>query len=75
MMPKIMSHIVKSFAELSWQVVALDTIDNRDVSLQLLASSLPGTSPGTATPLEQAMQRGRDLLAQIGAWHHGGINE
>jgi hypothetical protein len=75
MMPKIMSHIVKSFAELSWQVVALDTIDNPDVSLRLLASSPPRTSPDTATSLVQAMPRRRDLRAQIGAWHHGGINE
>ena len=75
MMPEIVSDTVKSFAELSWQVVALDTIDNRDVSLQLLASSPPGTSTGTVTPLEQAMQYSPDLLAQIGAWHHGGINE
>jgi hypothetical protein len=70
-----MSRIVKSFAELSWPVVALDPIHNRDVSLQVLALSPPGTSPGWATPLELAMQRSRDLLAQVGAWHHGGINE
>ncbi|MGD0259792.1 MAG: hypothetical protein ABSD29_08185 [Verrucomicrobiota bacterium] len=75
MTPQIVPDIVKSFAELSWQVVALDTIDNRDVSLQLLTASPPGTSSGTATPLEQAMQRSRDLLAQLGPWHHGGINE
>jgi hypothetical protein len=70
-----MSHIVKSFAESSWRVVALDTTDNQDVLLQLVASSPVGTSPGTVTPLEPAMQRGSDLLEQIGAWHHGGINE
>jgi hypothetical protein len=69
-----MSHIVKSFAELSWPVAALDAIHNH-VSLQLLALSPPGTSPRWATSLELAMQRSRDLLAQVGAWHHGGINE
>ena len=75
MVPYIMSHILKSFAELSWEVIALNTINNRDVSLQLLALSPPGTSPRWATPLELAMHRSRDLLAQVGAWHHGGINE
>jgi len=70
-----MSHSVKSFTGLSWPVLALDTIDNRDVSLQLLALSPPGASGGTATALEPAMQRSRDLPAQLGAWHHGGINE
>jgi hypothetical protein len=70
-----MSHILKSFAELSWPLVALGPIDNRDVSLPLLALSPPGTSPGWANPLELAMQGSRELLAQVGAWHHGGINE
>jgi hypothetical protein len=75
MMPKIMSPVLKSFAELSWPVVALDPIHNREVSLQLLALSPPATSPGLATPLELAVQRSRDLLARVGAWHHGGLNE
>jgi hypothetical protein len=69
-----MSRIVKSFAELSWPVAALDPI-HKHVSLQLLALSPPGTAPGWATPLELAMQRSRDLVAQVGAWRHGGINE
>jgi hypothetical protein len=70
-----MSHILKSFAELSWPVVALDTITNRDFSLQLLASIPPRTLLGTGTPLVAAVQRSRDLLRRDGAWHHGGINE
>jgi hypothetical protein len=73
-MPLVMSHIVKSFAELSWPVVALDPIHDH-VSLQLLALGPPGTSPGTVIPIVQAIQRSRDLLAQDGAWHHGGLNE
>jgi len=70
-----MSRIVKSFAELSWRVVALDPIDDRDVSLPLLIVSPPGTSAGTATPLEQAMPRSRFLFEQGDAWQHGGMNE
>jgi hypothetical protein len=70
-----MSHTVKSFAELSWQAVALETIAIPDVSPQLLAPSLRRPSPGTAVLLAQAMKLRGDFLAQIGAWHHGGINE
>jgi len=70
-----MSHILKSFAELSWQVVGLDPIHNRDLSLQLLASIPPRTLLGTGTRLVAAVQSSRDLLVQIGPWHHGGINE
>jgi hypothetical protein len=74
-MPQTVPEVVKSFAELSWPVVAFDTIDNRDISLRLLVLSPPGTSGGTATPLERTTQHTRDLLAEIGGWHHGGINE
>jgi hypothetical protein len=70
-----MSHILKSFAELSWPAIALDTIANQDLSLQLLASLPPRTLLGTGTPLAAAGQSSRDLHAQIGPWHHGGINE
>ena len=70
-----MSHIIKSFAELSWPVVVLDAIDNPDVSLQLLPSISPTTLPGTDTLLVAAVQSSLDPLAQVGAWHHGGINE
>jgi hypothetical protein len=70
-----MSHIVKPLPRLPWPFVALDLIDNPDISLQLLAVSPPGTSPASAIPLELAMQRSRDLLPQVGAWRHGGINE
>ena len=70
-----MLRLLKSLAELPLKLVAFDTIDNRDVSLQLLASSQPGTSASTATPLEQAMQRRRAPFAEIDGWHHGGLNE
>jgi hypothetical protein len=59
-----MSCIHKPFAELLLKLVAFDTIDNRDVSLQLLASGLPGTCASTATP-----------FAEIDVWHNGGLNE
>jgi hypothetical protein len=70
-----MSRLLKSFPELPLKLLAFDTIDKRDVSLELLALSLPGTSSGTATPLEQPMQRRRDPVAQNEGWHHGGLNE
>jgi len=70
-----MSHIVKSFAELSWPVVALDTIANRDLSLRLLARILPRALLGTGTPLMAVVQSSRELRVEIGPWHHGGINE
>ena len=70
-----MSRLLKPFAELPLKLVAFDTSDNRDVSLQLLALSPPGTSAGTATPLEQSIQRRRAPFAEIDGWHHGGLNE
>ena len=70
-----MSRLLKPFAELPLKLLALDTIDNRDVALPLLAAILPGTSASTATPLEQAMQRRRAPFAEIDGWYHGGLNE
>jgi hypothetical protein len=70
-----MSHLLKPFAELPLKLLALDTIDHRDVSLQLLAWSLSGTSVSTATPLEQSMQDRRVPFAEIESWLHGGLNE
>jgi hypothetical protein len=70
-----MSRLLKPFVGLPLKLVAFDTIDNRDVSLQLLASNPPGTSASTATPLEQSMQRRRSPFAEIDGWHHGGLNE
>jgi hypothetical protein len=70
-----MSRLLKPSAELPLKLLAFDTIDHRDVPLQLLASILPGTTASTATPLEQAMQRRRAAFAEIDSWHHGGLNE
>jgi hypothetical protein len=70
-----MSRLLKPIAELPLKLLAFDTIDNRDVSLLLLASSSPGTSASTATPLEQAMQRRLSPFVEIDGWHHGGLNE
>jgi hypothetical protein len=70
-----MSRLLKPFAELPLKLLALDTIDNRDVSLQLLAAILPGTSASTVTPLEQAIQLRRSPFAEIESWLHGGLNE
>ena len=70
-----MSHIIKSFAELSWQIVAPGVTDDRDVSLRLLAGILPRALLGTGTPLVAVVQSSRELRVEIGPWHHGGINE
>jgi hypothetical protein len=70
-----MSRLLKPFAELPLKLAAFDTIDRRDVSLQLLASIPPGTSASTAIPLDQAMQRRPSPFAETDGWHHGGLNE
>ncbi len=70
-----MSRILKSFAELSPQIVAPDVTDDRDVSLRLLDRILPRALLGTGTPLVAAMQSSRELRVELGPWHHGGINE
>ena len=70
-----MSRLLKPFAELPLKLLTFDTVDKREVSLQLLASSPPGTSASTATPLEQAMQPRRAPFAEIAGWLHGGLNE
>jgi hypothetical protein len=70
-----MSRLLKSFPQLPLKLLAFDTIDNRRVSPELLALSLPGTPSGTATPLEQSMQRRLDPFAPNEGWHHGGLNE
>jgi hypothetical protein len=70
-----MSRLLKPFAELPLKLLALDTIDSRDVSLQLLALSPPGTSASAATPLEQFIQRRLSPFAEIDGWRHGGLNE
>lgn len=69
-----MSHILKSFAELAWPVVAVAPIHNR-VSLQLLALSPQAIVPAVAVPLEHATGRPPRHLMDAGGWHHGGINE
>ena len=66
---------LESFAELSLKVVAVRRLP-RSVSL----SSISRLGPPDNTlrpdhPTGAAEQRRRDLLAQIGPWHHGGINE
>ena len=70
-----MSHTVRSFAELSLKVVAVRSAHNSDFEFEF-PPSVPQTTPCALTiPLEQPGQRRRDLLPQIGAWRHGGIND
>ena len=70
-----MSRLLEPFAELPLKLLAFDTVDKQDVSLKLLASIMPGTSAGAATPLEQSMQRRRSPSAEFEGWLHGGLNE
>ena len=70
-----MSRLLKPLAELPLKLVALATIGNRDVSLQLLASILPETAASTVTLLEPARQRRRSPFVEIEGWQHGGLNE
>lgn len=70
-----MSRFLKAFDELSLKVIAVDTSDNKDVSLQFPASNLQARSPAATTPLGQPMERRRDPHADANRWHHEGINE
>ncbi len=70
-----MSRLLKPFAELPLKLLAFDTVAKRDVSLELLASILPGTFARAATPLEQSIQRPRSPSAEFEGWLHGGLNE
>jgi len=70
-----MAPLLIPFAELPRQVVARGTIDNRGVSLPLLASSPQASSTSRTIALQQPVAHRRDPRAEIGAWRHGGINE
>ena len=70
-----MTRALKSFDELPLKVVAVDTIDNRDVALQVLASSPQARLLAAPPPLEQPLERQRVPLEETNAWLHGGINE
>jgi hypothetical protein len=70
-----MSRLLNPFAELPLKLLAFDTIDNRNVSLQLPAVSPPGTSASTATPLEPDTQPRLPPFTEFAGWHHGGLNE
>ena len=66
---------LESFAELSLKVVAVRSADNSDFEFEFPASGPPTTPCALTIPLELPGQRRPDLLAQIGTWLHGGINE
>ncbi len=68
-----MSNPVTSFADSSWKVAKVRTADNSHFEFRALG---PLTTPSAGTiPLEETIQRSRDLLAQIDRWDHGGLNE
>jgi len=70
-----MSRFLKSFDKLSLELVAIDTIADRNVLLQFPASRPQATSPGAANSLLQPTGRPRAPFANTDGWHHGGINE
>jgi hypothetical protein len=70
-----MSRRLKPFTELPLKLLAIDTIANSNVLLQVSAVIPQATFPGAAVPFEHLMERPRDPIAGAGGWHHGGINE
>lgn len=70
-----MARALKSFADLSLQVITVAASDNSEVSLQIPVSNLLARSPALTTPLEQLMERRHNPLAETHGWRHGGIND
>jgi hypothetical protein len=70
-----MTRLLKPFPGSPLKLLAIDTIADRSVSLQIPAGIPQATFLGAAIPLEHPMQRPRGPLAETGGWHHGGINE
>ncbi len=71
----IMAYLLKSFADLSWQMVVLDDPDDRKVGWQLLTLSPQASVPVATTPAVPATPRWRVLPIDTHGWRHGGINE
>jgi len=70
-----MFNVVKSFDEFSLKVVAVRAADNSDFEFEFPASGPQSTPSALTAPLELLEQQRLDLLAGIGGWQHGGINE
>ena len=70
-----MSRSLKPFDGLSLEVVAIDTIADRNVSRQFPAPRPQAQPLGAAIPLLLPTSRHRVPFADTDGWHHGGINE
>jgi hypothetical protein len=70
-----MLNAVRSFADLSLKVVRVRTADNSEFEFEFPASGPQSTPSDLTALLELAEQRRLNLLAGIGGWQHGGINE
>jgi hypothetical protein len=71
----IMAHLLKPFPELPLKLLAIDTIADRNGSLPFAAGVPQAAFPAAAVALEQPMTGPRGRLAEVGGWHHGGIND
>jgi hypothetical protein len=70
-----MPRSLKSFDELSFELLAANTIGDPNVSLPFSASRMRAASPDPANPLVQPTTLPRAPLAYTDGWRHGGINE
>jgi hypothetical protein len=69
-----MSRLLKAFPERPLKLLAFETTNNRDVSLQFPSGIPQAAFPGAVFPLNYPMDR-PPPFAEAGGWHHGGINE
>ena len=70
-----MSRFLKSFDELSLELVATNAVAKRNVPLEFPAFLAQAISPVAANLLVQPTGHPSALFADTGRWHHGGINE
>jgi hypothetical protein len=70
-----MSRLLKSFDDLSLKVVAVRTADDSVFGFEFPASGPQSTPSALTIPLEQPAKRHHDLVPEIHAWRHGGLNE
>ena len=70
-----MSRLLKPFATLPLKLLAIGTVSDSNLLLQIPAVIQQATFLGAAVPLEHPRKHPRGPLAEAGGWRHGGINE
>ena len=70
-----MSRLLKSFPEFPLKLLAIDTIADTKGSLPFSAGIPQAAFPAAAVALEDPMARPLGRPAEVGGWHHGGIND